>query len=290
MPGHSELALYSDSEHNGGRLRRAAEQRGLAVVELPKDPTEVAVVPRPGLAWRAPLGLMATLVVRGLPIRLAAPGPDWFAALPVDVLGRALDVVTAEKLMAGAARFDVRMVKLADAKLSGFAAARVRGAAAAAEVVDRASLPADSRLLIADAWLECDSEYRVFCIGKEPVTCSPYLVEGEAWGPLLTQHHASFHEEATAFAADVLTSLGEQDIPPACVLDVARLPNGRLVLLEANTTWGAGLYGCDPLRVLEAVLAANEPVDPAWLWTPDPLLVQRASHHLSSDRDSGQPG
>lgn len=88
---------------------------------------------------------------------------------------------------------------------------------------------------------------------------------------------ASFHDEAASFVAHVLTGLPKSRVPPACVLDIARQPDGRLVVLEANTTWGAGLYGCDPDQALRAVLAANEPGSDEWAWTPDPALVQRVT-------------
>jgi len=64
------------------------------------------------------------------------------------------------------------------------------------------------------------------------------------------------------------------DVPPACVLDIARLADGRFAVLETNTAWAAGLYGCDPDGVLQAVLAAQRPADPAWLFQPgDPLVL-----------------
>jgi hypothetical protein len=299
---YAALALYADSEHNGGRLRSAAEHLGLTVVDLPRDPAGPCPSPRPGLAWRAPLGLVAALAARGVRIRLTAAGPEWFAALPEAALGRRVAVVPAgalappdvpsrelpsRELPSPEVPFAVALVKLADAKLDGFPAARTRDTAHAAQLVRAAALPGASRLLVADRWLDCDSEYRVFCVGSQPVTWSPYLVEGEAWGPQLHLHRASFHEQAAAFAGEVLAALDPAQVPPACVLDVARLPSGRLVLLEANTVWGAGLYGCDPVAVLRAVLAANDPAEERWVWTPDPVLVQRAHAHAS--RPAGGP-
>lgn len=277
MAAYAELALYADSEHNGGRLRGAAARGGLSVTDLPKDPERVVLQPREDLAWRVPLGLAAALMVRGLPLRLSAPGGSWFASLPVEVLGRRVAAVTVAELADGQVPFPVEMVKLAAAKLSTFAATRTIDSDQAADVLNRAHLPPGSGLLVADRWLDCDSEYRVFCIGAQAVACSPYLVEGEAWGPLLHTHRASFHEDAACFAAEVLTGLPVDRVPPACVLDIARQPGGRLVVLEANTTWGAGLYGCDPEQALRAVLAANEPASAEWAWTPDPVLVQRVT-------------
>lgn len=74
----------------------------------------------------------------------------------------------------------------------------------------------------------------------------------------------------------MLSRLAGTDVPPACVLDIGRLTGGGLVVLEVNTPWGAGLYGCDPTGVLRAVLAANDPADSRWLWTPDPVLLRSA--------------
>lgn len=38
------------------------------------------------------------------------------------------------------------------------------------------------------------------------------------------------------------------------------------MLLEVNTSWGAGLYGCDPDGALVSILPANAPADPRWAW------------------------
>lgn len=53
------------------------------------------------------------------------------------------------------------------------------------------------------------------------------------------------HEESLAFVTRTLAELAPHDRPPGCVLDVARLVDGRLVLLEVNTSWGAGRDGPD---------------------------------------------
>ena len=104
------------------------------------------------------------------------------------------------------------------------------------------------------------------------LTVSPYRVLDEPWSPLLHTSRASFHREAGAFAADVLADLSDDDVPPAAVLDVARLTSGRFAILEANQAWGSGLYGCDPDEALSAILAANAPRDERWRWHPDPLI------------------
>ena len=157
--------------------------------------------------------------------------------------GRALAALTVADLLAGRTGVErVRMVKLASAKHRGFAATRVPNVAQAQALVG--GLPPATVLLVADDYLDCDSEYRTFTVGREVVASSPYLVEGESWSRELVQHRASFHVEATAFVADVLANLPDDLVPPACVLDVARLPSGEFRLLEANTAWG-----CRALRL-----------------------------------------
>lgn len=121
-------------------------------------------------------------------------------------------------------------------------------------------------------WWDIDSEYRVFTADRTVLTVSPYRVLDEPWSPLLHTSRASFHREAGDFVEALLQGLPDGNVPPAAVLDVARLSSGRLTLLEANQAWGAGLYGCDPDQALIAVLAANARSDDRWRWRPDPLI------------------
>jgi hypothetical protein len=59
-------------------------------------------------------------------------------------------------------------------------------------------------------------------------------------------------------------------LPPACVVDVGRIAGRGWAVIEANSVWGAGIYGCDPVAVLEALSLAVmpraelTPEDAAW--------------------------
>ena len=259
--GNDDAIVLAVQQHdNEQQLLTAARHAGLQVLTLdPADPP----TPRPGLAWRLPVGMVVRLQHRGLDLRLAVAPPAWVAGLPVDVLGRTLRLVEVQDLLAGGPQPDVRSVKAAQVKWRSFPARRVGREQDVRALVRDAGLPAGMLLLLGDGWLVCDSEYRAFTVGREVVACSPYLVEGEGWSPLLTRSRASFHDDAAVFAASVLRSLPEGEVPPACALDVARLPDGRFCLLEVNTVWGAGLYGCDPAQVLRSVLAAQD-ASPRW--------------------------
>ena len=258
------LAVYGHQSRDAGVVSAAARDAGLTVLDLPQDPASIDVVPAAGLAWRCPPGLAVYMHQHGAPLPVTGASGTWFTALPVDLTGRHLQVLTAQQLLTSDSTemATMNMVKLAELKYRHFPAAHVQDVQHARSLI--ADLPSDTRLLVADAWLDCHSEYRVFCAAEQALTCSPYRIEDEIWSPELWMHRASFHEQALAFVSRALAELPPHDRPPGCVLDVARLNDGRLVLLEVNTSWGAGLYGCNPHTALLSVLAANRPADPKW--------------------------
>jgi hypothetical protein len=264
------LALFARNDLTRTGLRTAAERRGLRVIALDPDPESVVRVARPGVAFRSPGGLMAAALAGGAGVRLFGPTAEWFVSLGVQVTGRQWRQVAPvdARLMLGSGPV---FIKLADAKRRDMPARRYRDAAEFDVVLNAVADREHLQLLATAGWLDIDSEYRVFTCGRDVLTTSPYWVQDEPWSPLLHTHRASFHVEAAQFVRDVLSGLADADVPPAAVLDIACLSNGRLIVLEANQSWGAGLYGCDPHAALDAILAANaDGHDERWLWRPDP--------------------
>jgi len=268
------LCLHSDDPATREDLTAAAERLGLSVTLLSGDPAlfarECAGVGRS--AVRAPGGLVAAASRTGARTDLCGPTPAWFVGIDPEVTGRRWDllaVADALRLLESRPAF----VKLPDAKVRSFPARVHQTPRTLRDAVSTLRDASRVRLLVTTGLLAIESEYRVFTRGGSALTVSPYLVEGEPWGPLLRTHRASFHAEALAFVADVLSSLHPDDVPPAAALDVARLADGHLVLLEANQAWAAGLYGCGPDEALAAVLTANDPrsagPDGRWRWVPD---------------------
>ncbi|MET3806470.1 hypothetical protein ABIB25_003485 [Nakamurella sp. UYEF19] len=277
-PEFTRLALYARSDDVRAGLRWAAERVGLTVVDLTADPSSVAAAVGPGTAVRAPGGLVSSamagsaVTADGAVITLAGPTPEWFASLGPAVTGRQWVLCTpteARSMVQDSPTF----VKLADGKHPGFPARRLRSAEVLDEAVAAVGGSPDVELLVTKEWLAIDSEYRIFTVTREVTAASPYRVQDEPWSPLLRTHRASFHDEAAEWAHQFLSGLDADSVPPAAVLDIARLDDGRFVLLEVNQTWGAGLYGCDPAGALRAVLAANSAGAPGpdgrWLWRPD---------------------
>jgi hypothetical protein len=80
------------------------------------------------------------------------------------------------------------------------------------------------------------AEARAWVLEGRVVTCALYEGDGD-------------RDEAARFAA---AAAAELELPPACVLDVARLESGWC-LLEANAAWGAGLDGCDAAAAIPCI-------------------------------------
>jgi hypothetical protein len=44
------------------------------------------------------------------------------------------------------------------------------------------------------------------------------------------------------------------------VLDVGIITNRGWAVIEQNAAWGSGIYGCDPVQVLEVIRHAANPI------------------------------
>ena len=261
------LALFSRNAQTRADLSAAAERAGLAVTVLSGDAQELARVAVGVVAVRAPGGLVGAAIRAGTPIKLAGPTTQWFTGLGTAVTGRAWSALTIEQATAQVGEHAL-LVKLADAKHRAFPARRFTSVSDLVAALERLQPGPDLELLGTPEWLDIDSEYRVFTRAREVTAWSAYRVQDDPWSPLLHTHHASFHEQAAEFVGEVLAELDDSSVPPAACLDAARLHDGRFVVLEANQSWAAGPYGCDPDGVLASVLAANAETDPRWTWAP----------------------
>lgn len=192
--------------------------------------------------------LLASAVSQSLNVALLEPPFDWLARLPDQYRGRKVEFSTlgrARELTAPA------FVKPADDKCFK-----------AQIYADGKMLPATDLLspatpvLIAEpvAW---DLEVRCFVLNGQVRTCSPYLRHGQlaqqpdgSW-PFLPDEY----EQAAAFAAQVLAD-NQVRMPPAVVMDVGIIAGHGWAVLELNSAWGSGVYGCDPNVVLDVISRA----------------------------------
>jgi hypothetical protein len=62
---------------------------------------------------------------------------------------------------------------------------------------------------------------------------------------------------AATFVEDLTNSM---PLPRAVVVDVGFIDGRGWAVIEFNAAWGAGLNGCDPDKILPAIVAASEPM------------------------------
>jgi hypothetical protein len=210
-------------------------------------------------------GGLRFLIADELDVALLEAPLDWLTTVPPEHLRRAIHFTT----LADARRHPVRaFFKSADEK--GFPPGVYDpGALPASEL-----LPPETPVLISDP-VEMEVEFRCFVLDRRVRTLSPYLRGGSRVETEQGDWPASDGEfaAAEAFAQTVLADVRVR-VPPAVVLDVARLPDGGWVVIEVNPCWGSGVYGCDPGQVLAVIRRACVPrnrltdEDRRWLRAP----------------------
>jgi hypothetical protein len=102
-------------------------------------------------------------------------------------------------------------------------------------------------------------EFRCFVLNRQVNTLSIYLRDGQLQSD--RDYRSSEAELAAAeeFARNVLQDR-RIDFPTATVLDVGIITNRGWAVIEQNAAWGSGIYGCDPVQVLEVIRHAANPI------------------------------
>lgn len=122
--------------------------------------------------------------------------------------------------------------------------------------------------------LRLNFEHRFFIVDGEPLTGSPYLVDGlvdfsrnEAWRRF---------DEALGFAKLAARELAHMS-PRAYTLDVAlNEDSNEWLIVEGNRSWSSGLYGSDVKLALESIRVSLGS-DDDWQWEPDSVVYNYAS-------------
>ena len=69
-------------------------------------------------------------------------------------------------------------------------------------------------------------------------------------------HSVEEEYELVEFINNVLAD-NRVKLPVAAVLDVGVIQGRGWAVVEQNAAWGSGIYGCDPVRVLEVLRYAT---------------------------------
>lgn len=238
------LILSSRHTRDNQALWRAAIRRQWKVVRA-RGPTLPAIESNDLVLYVE--GLLAPTIAAQLGRQLLSPDDDWLPRVPREFTRRNIRLTTLGALRG---MTKPQFVKPPSDKLF---AARVFGDGA--QLPD--DYPDDLPVLAADpvAW---KVEFRCFCLDQRVRTVSPYWRDGVH--AKQTDYAATDAElgQARELAHHVLTH-PQMTTPRAVVIDVGQLVTGEWAVVEANSAWGSGIYGCDPDQVLEVVRQATTP-------------------------------
>jgi hypothetical protein len=215
--------------------------------------------------------LFAEAVADQLDLILVEPPPEWLVEVPSRFRKRRVGLMT----LAEAKQIpEPVFVKPAEGKVFE---AKVYAAATQlppSETVDE-NLP-----VLCSEPVKWQLEVRCFVRDRQLVELSPYwrtgtLAQAEdgTW-----PFHDGEEDTAREFAESLLKA-DDVSMPPAFVLDVGITEEHGWAVVEGNPCWGAGLYGCEPSRVLEVLRGAfkrrTQMRDEDWKWTSPRVKARR---------------
>lgn len=240
------LILTPRYTNDSQALWRAAIRLGWGVERLTswRIPRELLSVPDPVLYLEA---LFGPMLADQFGLRLLDPPDDWLPRLPEVYRKRQISLMS---LRSARAISDPTFIKPPNDK------------SFPAKVYVGAELPEgyyeESPVLVAEV-VKWEKEFRCFFLDREPQTLSIYLRGNELQRENGFAACESELEEAEAFARKVLSD-PTVDVPNAAVMDVGVISGRGWAVVELNSAWGSGIYGCDPQRVLEVLRHSAIPI------------------------------
>jgi hypothetical protein len=226
-------------------LWRAAGQLGWNIERLAswRMPESLASAPEPVLYLEA---MMGPMLAEQLGLQLIEPPLDWLPRLPEVYRKRWISLSTL-----GQARLLEEPAFIKPPNEKSFPA----------KVYHGRGLPADypdgGPVLVAEVvhWAE---EFRCFVLDRRLRTFSIYLREGELQRQNDFTHTRQEEAELRAFVESLLAD-DRVDLARTAVLDVGVIRGRGWAVVEQNAAWGSGIYGCDPVEVLEVLRYSATP-------------------------------
>lgn len=215
--------------------------------------------------------LFAEAVADQLDLILMEPPPEWLVELPARFRNRRVNLMTlAEARQISEPVF----VKPAEGKVFEAKVYNDASQLPPSESVDE-KFP-----VLCSEPVTWQLEVRCFVQDRELIDLSPY------WraGTLSRAEDGTWpfrygEEEATRAFVDLLLKAPDVSMPSAFVLDVGVIGERGWAVVEANPCWGAGLYGCEPQRVLEVLRGSlkhrSQMKDGDWRWTSPRVKARR---------------
>lgn len=225
-----DQALWRAAVGRGWSTERA---RGLKIPDI-DDPEIIVYVE----------ALYAPTIAGMIDRTLIGPSEDWLIQLPAGLRHRSIEVSTL-----GEARSisTPRFVKPPNDK--SFAAQVYSSGADLPDAFD------DGMTVLVAEPVRWEREYRSFCLDGDVKAVSPYLRSGTLAKEQNFQMPQAEQEDVKRFVADVFAA--NPDTPRAIVIDVGQIVGKGWAVVEANSAWGSGIYGCAPDSVLDVIRHAT---------------------------------
>ncbi|OWK40781.1 ATP-grasp domain-containing protein [Fimbriiglobus ruber] len=239
------LVLTPRFTEDAQALWRAAAQLGWAVERLTswRVPDDLLTVPEPLLYLEA---LFGPTLAEQFGLRLLEPAVDWLPRLPEEYRKRWVYLTTL-----GQARTIAQPAFIKPPNDKSFPARVYAGRDLPLEYDDA------TPVLVAEV-VSWEKEFRGFVLDRKVRTMSVYLRDGELQRENDFACSAIEESEVRAFLETVLGD-PRVDLPRAAVLDVGVIAGRGWAVVEQNSAWGSGIYGCDPASVLQVIRHAAVP-------------------------------
>ena len=197
---------------------------------------------------------------RRLDLCLIEPDLDLITRVPPEMLCRGVRFGTLAELKHVSGPV---FVKPADPILKSFDAGVYRSVS---DIAPRRPIDSRTPLLVSEA-VEWTSEFRCFLRQGRVEAWSPYLSFGRpVWKP---GSAGALPPSLAGFCQRLVEGMGPK--PPAFVVDVGVLEDGRWAVVEFNPAWCSGILGADVEGVLRVVersalwVKTTLPVDRRWI-------------------------
>lgn len=226
-------------------LWRAAGLLGWDVERLSswRVPAEMCSVVEPVLYLE---GLMGPSLAAQFGLKLIEPPVDWLPRLPKEYRKRHVELTTL-----GLARMLQQPAFIKPPNDKCFPAGVYPGSELSSD------FPDEMPVLISEI-VEWESEFRCFLLDRELRTFSVYLRNGELQKVHGFPHTSQEAKEVRDFVATLLAD-NRVELQKTAVVDVGTIQGRGWAVVEQNAAWGSGLYGCDPIEVLQVLRHASQP-------------------------------
>jgi ATP-grasp domain, R2K clade family 2 len=111
--------------------------------------------------------------------------------------------------------------------------------------------PDNTKVLIAEI-VEWEKEFRCFIFDRTLQTFSVYLRDGKLQRDADFANSLAEEREVRDFISIILAD-SQIELPRSTVIDIGIIQGKGWAIVEQNSAWGAGIYGCDPSAVLEVL-------------------------------------